>query len=234
MQSNLILLLETATSSCSVALAENGNVLACKELNEQNVHASHITLFIEEVMNSAGKRYSDLNAIAVSKGPGSYTGLRIGVSTAKGLCFALDIPLISVNTLEAMADGARAIINSGNSELLFSPMIDARRMEVYTALYSSDLKEINPVKALILEENSFSEFLDNKQIVFFGNGAEKCKPLYSSYEHAIFLDYENSASDLNQLALQKYKSQIFEDVAYFEPFYLKDFVATRPAEKRNL
>jgi tRNA threonylcarbamoyladenosine biosynthesis protein TsaB len=231
MKSNLILLLETATSSCSVAIAENGTILACKELNEQNIHASYITIFIDEVMKSAGKNYSDLNAVAVSKGPGSYTGLRIGVSTAKGLCFALVIPLISVNTLEAMADGARKIVENQGTELLFCPMIDARRMEVYTALYSVNLDEIEKVKALILDENSFLEYLEKSRMVFFGDGAEKCKSLYAKHANAIFIDFENSASHLNHLALQKFNDKAFEDVAYFEPFYLKDFVATVSSKK---
>ena len=231
MKPNLILLIETATSSCSVAVAENGMILACKELNEQNIHASYITLFIDEVMKSACKNYSDLDAVAISKGPGSYTGLRIGVSTAKGLCFALDIPLISVDTLEAMADGARKIVENQGTELLFCPMIDARRMEVYTALYSVKLEEIAKVKALILDENSFSEYFENNRIVFFGDGAEKCKSLYAEHANAIFIDFENSASHLNHLAFQKFNDQVFEDVAYFEPFYLKDFVVTVSSKK---
>ena len=233
MRTNLILLLETATSSCSVAVAENGKILATKELNEQNIHASHITLFIDEVMKSAGKKYSELDAVAISKGPGSYTGLRIGVSTAKGLCFALDIPLISVNTLESMVCGAKTQVAYHGSELLFCPMIDARRMEVYTALYTANLDQVETVKALILDENSFSKLLENNKLVFFGNGADKCKPLYSWHANSMFLDFENSATHLNEIALQKFNEKVFEDVAYFEPFYLKDFVATIPSAKKN-
>ena len=138
MKDQLILLLETATTTCSVALAQNGSIIALKEVNERNIHASHITLFIEEVMFAANKKYSNLHAIAISKGPGSYTGLRIGVSTAKGLCYALDIPLIGIDTIEAMASGFTESVNIPNSSLLI-PMLDARRMEVYTGIYRNDL-----------------------------------------------------------------------------------------------
>ncbi|MEO8794948.1 MAG: tRNA (adenosine(37)-N6)-threonylcarbamoyltransferase complex dimerization subunit type 1 TsaB [Daejeonella sp.] len=233
MQNSLILLLETATPNCSVALAENGVVLAFKELNEQNVHASHITLFVEEVMKDVGKKYSELNAIAISKGPGSYTGLRIGVSTAKGLCFALDIPLIAINTLEAMAAGAVGMMKNQDKELIFCPMIDARRMEVYTAQYDSELNEIQPVRAEIIDETTFADLLNSKSVVFFGSGSEKCKPLYASHENAIFLELENSAAYMATAANDKFKSENFENVAYFEPFYLKDFVTTAPAVKKN-
>ncbi len=233
MQNSLILLLETATPNCSVALAENGIVLAFKELNEQNVHASHITLFIDEVMKGAGKKYSELNAIAISKGPGSYTGLRIGVSTAKGLCFALDVPLIAINTLEAMAEGARSMSKNQDKEFVFCPMIDARRMEVYTAQYDSALNEIQPVRAQIIDQTSFADLLNSESVVFFGSGSEKCKPLYSSHENAIFLDLENSAGFMASAANEKFKSENFEDLAYFEPFYLKDFVTTAPSARKN-
>src|SRR6476661_4332435 len=147
----LILLLETATSVCSVAVAEDGKLLAIHEESEKNIHATHLTLFIENVMQQAGRSLSDLDAIAVSMGPGSYTGLRIGVSTAKGLCYAMDKPLIGINTLESMA---AVIANSSTS--LYVPMIDARRMEVYTAVYDADLKEILPTQAMILDEQSFA------------------------------------------------------------------------------
>ena len=222
----LILQIETATRSCSVALAENGLLLAKKERVEANIHASHITLFIEELMQDCGKTYPDLQAVAVSKGPGSYTGLRIGVSVAKGLCFALDIPLIAVSTLMAMAS-AKAILASDKT--LLCPMIDARRMEVYMSVFNSDLEELMPVKAEILDEHTFESFT-GYQILLVGDGAEKSKTLYSGPAYA-FADHENSAADLSQLAYAKYQAEDFENLAYFEPYYLKDFIATQPKNK---
>jgi tRNA threonylcarbamoyladenosine biosynthesis protein TsaB len=225
---SLILQLETATTSCSVALALNGNVIALRELNERNAHASHITLFIEQVLSESGKTMADLSAVAVSKGPGSYTGLRIGVSTAKGLCYALDIPLIAVNTLEAMASN---MIKSGkfDSSILFCPMIDARRMEVYTAIFDSTGNEISAIEAKIINEDSFFDLLQESKIVFFGDGAEKCKDVLGKSSNSIIItDFINSARDLSGLALNKFNQKGFEDIAYFEPFYLKDFLATQP------
>ena len=225
---NLILLIETATTTCSVALAENGRILSKKELNERNIHASHITLFIDEVMHRAEKAYTDLNAVAVSQGPGSYTGLRIGVSTAKGLCFALDIPLIAVSTLHAMAVGILETISIQDEQTLLCPMIDARRMEVYTALFDTNLVEVENTQAKILDETSFDAYLENHTILFFGDGAEKCKSLYGYRSNARFVDFENAASHLSALAEQKLKTGKIEDVAYFEPYYLKDFMPTKP------
>lgn len=223
----LILQIETSTISCSVALAENGATIACKEVSERNIHASSITLFIEEVMKAASKELSSLDAVAVSKGPGSYTGLRIGVSTAKGLCYALDVPLITIDTLKVMASNTS--INSGNTESLFCPMIDARRMEVYTAVYDSALNEINPVSAKIIDENSFAELLNERNMVFFGDGAEKCmEPLGNNANATFITTFENSAGDMSAEAFSRFNKQIFEDIAYFEPYYLKDFVATTP------
>ena len=225
---SLILSLETATSSCSVALSLNGEVLACRELNERNVHASYITVFVDAVLKEAGRKMKDVDAVAVSRGPGSYTGLRIGVSTAKGLCYALDIPLISVNTLEAMAAG---LSKSGrfDKEVLFCPMIDARRMEVFTAVFNSKGKEISPVEAKIIDEASFSELLSNHKIIFFGDGAEKCERVLGENENALFVtDFVNSAKDLVDIAGHKFQERNFENTAYFEPFYLKDFLTTQP------
>ena len=226
---SLILLIETATTSCSVALAQGPHILAKKELNERNIHASHITLFIDEVMQIAQKSYSDLHAVAISEGPGSYTGLRIGTSTAKGLCFALDIPLIGINTLQAMSAG----LLEGNpsfkedSNILLCPMIDARRMEVYMALFDSNMKVIEPTQAKIIDETSFNQYLSNYTIVFFGDGASKFKPLYQHQKNVVFIDFENTASHLAPLALHKLNKGLIEDVAYFEPYYLKDFIPTQ-------
>ena len=225
MQSKLILQLETATTMCSVALSADGRLLALKELNERNVHASQITLFIDEVMKKAGKDYKELDAIAVSKGPGSYTGLRIGVSTAKGLCFALDIPLISVDTLEAMASGFIQKYPNTDSAILLCPMIDARRMEVYTALYDSRINQIEPVSAKILDEKTFEKYLKGNQVIVFGDGAGKSQSLYSIHPNYRFVEFENSAAHLSGPALRKLESGEIENLAYFEPFYLKDFIA---------
>ncbi len=230
MNDQLILLLETATSSCSVALSENGKIIALKEANERNIHASHITLFIEELMIRTGKKYSDLKAVAVSKGPGSYTGLRIGVSTAKGLCYALDIPLLGIDTLEAMASGLLSKNDIQHSDLLI-PMIDARRMEVYTGIFQKDLKVIEPVSAKIVDASSFDQF-KSKNLILFGDGAGKFKELFSDQNNISFIDFTNSAEDLNFLACRKFSNGDTEDVAYFEPFYLKDFLLTKSAKSK--
>lgn len=224
MRNPLILLIETSTTSCSIALSEGANVIAVEEANERNIHASHITIFIKKVMKQARKDYKDLNAIAVSKGPGSYTGLRIGVSTAKGLCYALDIPLISVNTLESMAYGLSKMQTIPEGAYLI-PMIDARRMEVYTAVYKVDLTLIEDVNAKIVDQSSFLEF-PNNELILFGDGAEKLKELFSERLNIAFLDFKNSAVHLAPLAYQKLIDGELENMAYFEPFYLKDFVMT--------
>jgi tRNA threonylcarbamoyladenosine biosynthesis protein TsaB len=231
MNDQLILLLETATSSCSVALSENGKIIAVKEANERNIHASHITLFIEELMINTGKKYSDLTAVAVSKGPGSYTGLRIGVSTAKGLCYALDIPLLGIDTLEAMSSGLMSKNDIQDSDLLI-PMIDARRMEVYTGIFQKDLKIVEPVSAKIVDASSFDQF-EGRDLVLFGDGAGKFKELFSDQNNIRFIDFTNSAEDLNFLACKKLSKGETENVAYFEPFYLKDFLLTKSAKSNS-
>lgn len=225
MKDQLILLLETATSSCSVALSENGKIIAVKEANERNIHASHITLFIEELMVKTGKRYSDLSAVAVSKGPGSYTGLRIGVSTAKGLCYALDIPLLGIDTLQAMVSGMLSQNDIQDTDLLI-PMIDARRMEVYTGIFKKDLNVLQPVSAKIVDITSFEQF-KGKNLILFGDGAGKFRELFSDQSNISILEFTNSARDLNCLAYRKFSNGETENVAYFEPFYLKDFLVTK-------
>lgn len=221
----LILQIETATTSCSIALAMDGQALAFKEVDQRNIHAEVITLYIEQVLAEAKVTYAGLDAIAVSAGPGSYTGLRIGISTAKGLCYALDKPLISVDTLAAMASGVSQVKNVQNNVLL-CPMIDARRMEVYTAVFSKAGEMIKPTAAEIIDENSFSEILKDRQILFFGDGADKCKVVLGKSENAIFLDsFANSAVHLSEIAAIKFQNSDFVDVAYFEPYYLKDFIA---------
>ncbi|HCN82524.1 MAG TPA: tRNA (adenosine(37)-N6)-threonylcarbamoyltransferase complex dimerization subunit type 1 TsaB [Sphingobacteriaceae bacterium] len=223
----LILQLETATTSCSVALSLDGKTIAFRELSERNAHASHITLFIREVLEKAGRTMDELEAVAVSVGPGSYTGLRIGVSTAKGLCFALNIPLIGIETLKTMTAG---LISSGshNTGNLYCPMIDARRMEVYTAVYNNQLNTVVDIQAKILDSDSFGDLLATNKIIFFGDGAFKCAGIFNNPNAIILTDFVNSAKDMSGLVLEKFKKQNFEDVAYFEPFYLKDFLVLKP------
>jgi tRNA threonylcarbamoyladenosine biosynthesis protein TsaB len=223
----LILNLETATTACSVSLARDGKLLALKELNADYTHAENLTIFIEDVLKQGECELSALDAIAVSKGPGSYTGLRIGVSTAKGLCYSLDKPLIALNTLKSMTDG---ILNSHKemitSSTLLCPMIDARRMEVFCAVYDATGKEIKITVAEIIDENSFSDLLKDNKLVFFGDGAAKCKSTFANNVNAIFIDdVYPSAKDMIIASEEAFNKRMFEDVAYFEPFYLKDFVA---------
>jgi tRNA threonylcarbamoyladenosine biosynthesis protein TsaB len=224
-----ILQIETATPVCSVALAVNGVTIAAKEQAAQNIHASSLTLFIDEVMQMAKLNYEDLDAIAVSKGPGSYTGLRIGVSTAKGLCFALDKPLIGINTLEMMANGF--LNEHPNYGGLVCPMIDARRMEVFTAVYTNKLQEFEAVNAKVVDDKSFILELNDHYVSFIGDGALKCAPVLD-HPNAHFLATNfNSATNMSNLAASAFLEKNFEDVAYFEPFYLKDFVFTTPKVK---
>jgi tRNA threonylcarbamoyladenosine biosynthesis protein TsaB len=222
----LILNIETATTMCSVSIGKDGKLVALKELNGDYTHAENLTLFIEAVVKQAGIKLSDLDAIAISKGPGSYTGLRIGVSTAKGLCYSLDKPLIAINTLEHLS-----LALSEGEGILLCPMIDARRMEVYCAVYDSNGNEIIPTAAEIIDENSFADLLKKGKMVFFGDGAAKCKETFSSNSNAIFRDdIYPSAKNMIPLSEKAFNAKQLEDVAYFEPFYLKDFVAGKKKE----
>ena len=221
--------IETATPVCAVALSIDGKTIAFKEETAQNIHASKLTLFINEIMEQAGIKFNDLDAVAVSKGPGSYTGLRIGVSTAKGLCFALDKPLIGINTLKMMAAGF--LSEHPNYSGLVCPMIDARRMEVFTAVFDHQLNEVEATNAKIVDENSFLTQLNQQQVTFIGNGAEKCSEMIN-HKNAKFVSSNfNSATNMSALANEAFINENFEDVAYFEPFYLKDFVFTVPKKK---
>lgn len=224
-----ILCIETATEVCSVALFNKNELLVLNEINEGNMHASALTGLIEKTLKEAGLTLNQLDAICVSKGPGSYTGLRVGVSTAKGLCFGLNIPLLAVNTLQSMA-GVYMHQNPNNAQAICA-MIDARRMEVYAAIYNSNLEEINPTQAIVIEEYSFEEQLNQGQIIFIGNGAAKCKSTIT-HANAVFVEEITcSALGLGKPAYQMFLENKFEDTAYFEPFYLKDFVATIPKSK---
>ena len=216
----VILCIETATTNCSVAIAVDGKIIALEEdNNHQYSHAEKLHLFIDEVLAKSGTLKSSLQAIAVSKGPGSYTGLRIGVSAAKGLCFAMDIPLISIPTLEALAH--QAVIENG----LIIPMLDARRLEVYAAVFSSENDQIRETKAEVLDKNSYYDYLKINNVCFIGDGVEKFKAL-CKHKNAIFMEAKlPSAKQMGALAEIKYRKNDFEDVAYFEPYYLKDFIA---------
>ncbi|MGQ1908905.1 tRNA (adenosine(37)-N6)-threonylcarbamoyltransferase complex dimerization subunit type 1 TsaB [Marinifilum sp. RC60d5] len=233
----LLLNIETSTAVCSVALGKDGKLLALKENKEGMKHASHLTVFIQDILKENELSMTDLDGIAVSMGPGSYTGLRIGVSTAKGLCFGANIPLIAISTLESMTKAVQetkdiSLLIKNPETAYFCPMIDARRMEVYTAFYNSKTEQIKDISADIIDENSFEETLGEREIVFFGDGAAKCKEIIKS-ESGIFIDnVSTTAVGMIELAEQKFQNMKFEDVAYFEPFYLKDFVAT--TSKKNI
>lgn len=221
----IILHIETATQCCSIAIAKDGVLLCKKEINEKNVHAQLITLYIDEVVKNSVIDYCNIDAIAVSRGPGSYTGLRIGVSTAKGLCYALDKPLIAIDTLMAMAEGFNAQNKIKEDNILLCPMIDARRMEVYCALYDENINIMLPVNARIIDNQSFKTELDKYKIYFFGDGAAKCSQILSTHNHSIVIDnFINSAGNMCALAYKKYIKNEFEDIAYFEPLYLKEFI----------
>ena len=218
----LILNLETATKTCSVALSRDGKVVAFKELTSDNYsHAEKLNGFIEDVLFEAALKINELEAVAVSAGPGSYTGLRIGTSTAKGICYGLEIPLISINSLKALAN----LVEVGSG--LICPMFDARRMEVYTALYSPELEERQATNALVVEENSF-EFFSLEEIHVLGPGAEKCQEILKNDNFKFDIGKQVSARGMASLAEIKFNKGDFEDVAYFEPAYLKDFVAGPP------
>ncbi|MBP0904626.1 tRNA (adenosine(37)-N6)-threonylcarbamoyltransferase complex dimerization subunit type 1 TsaB [Mariniflexile gromovii] len=222
---SVILSIETATTNCSVAISKAGKTIVLKEDNSKNYsHAESLHVFINAVLKEAGLASKDLDAIAISKGPGSYTGLRIGVSAAKGLCFALDKPLISVPTLEALAHQVDA--NDG----VIVTMLDARRLEVYAAIFDSNYNRIKETEAQILDENAFADYLAKGKVYFVGNGVEKTKGLIK-HENAVFVENKlPSASQMGMLAFDKYKNGDFEDVAYFEPYYLKDFVALKSSK----
>ena len=215
-----ILNIETATKNCSVALAKEGKIILCKEIAEEGYsHAERLHVFIEEIIKEVGITFQDLIAIAVSQGPGSYTGLRIGVSAAKGLCYALDIPLIAVDTLQVMA--SQVNVSSG----LIIPMLDARRMEVYSAIFTPNYEKQRAVQAEIITENSFEELQET--LYFVGDCAEKCKTVLTK-ENYIFLDEIKypSAKEMSGISFEKYQKNETVDVAYFEPYYLKDFMIT--------
>jgi len=223
-----ILNIETSTNVCSVAVSVDGTNIFTREESEGPSHATLLGVFVKEAMDYIRCEKIKAEAIAVSSGPGSYTGLRIGVSEAKGLCYGLDIPLISLNTPLIMA---AKVAQSTEKDTFLCPMIDARRMEVYAAIYDSKLNIKRGIHADIVDESTYLEYLKDNKIVFFGNGAEKCKDILS-HPNASFLDgIYPLAADMTPLATEAFEKQQFENIAYFEPFYLKEFVATTPKNK---
>lgn len=223
---NYILSIETATKVCSVALHQQGELVVSQHLHIDKSHSGLLTVLIKNSLLYAGIGMQDVAAVAVSEGPGSYTGLRIGTSTAKGLCFAQDVPLIAVNTLEAMAaDVARFVPKNA----WLCPMIDARRMEVYCLLADTQGNVVLPQTPKVIGENSFGEELKEKIVYFFGDGAAKCKAVLGGNENACFIEgVVPSAVAIGALATEKYQKQQFENLAYFEPVYLKEFQGTKP------
>ncbi|MDR0680833.1 MAG: tRNA (adenosine(37)-N6)-threonylcarbamoyltransferase complex dimerization subunit type 1 TsaB [Dysgonamonadaceae bacterium] len=224
-----LLLIETSTKFCSLTLAVDGKSVFDRISLEGASHASLLGVFALEAVKYARANHLKINAIAVSSGPGSYTGLRIGASEAKGLCYGFEIPLIAIPTLKILVSACFTFAPSfakKSAERLYCPMIDARRMEVYTALYDSSFNEIHPVRAEIIVENSYKEYLDKYSILFFGDGSDKCRPIIQS-PNALFVEniYPN-AEAMIPLAEKAFKNGEFVDVAYFEPFYLKEFQAT--------
>ncbi len=232
---NIILLIETATESCSVAISSADKLIAEKYINEPKSHASLLAKYIRDILAENNLTIQDCSAIAVSEGPGSYTGLRVGVSCAKGLCYGSGKPLIGVGTLDTIARCAidNNLINSGQDKIekdepyLIVPMIDARRMEVYTATFNSNGEALTQTKALILDENSFKEELEAGKVLFTGNGSEKFKALIN-HPNAVFAEQMPHAFGMRVIAADMLNKKEFKDVAYFEPFYLKDFVAGKP------
>jgi tRNA threonylcarbamoyladenosine biosynthesis protein TsaB len=230
-KSHYILAIETSTEICSVCLSKKGEVILLKETSGVNQHSTLVSVYIDEIAKQTDISLNQLDAIAVSMGPGSYTGLRIGVSTAKGLCYALDKPLIAISTLEAMALKAIKHLTEDDplTDALFCPMIDARRMEVYCAIFNQALKIEIPVTAEVIDNNSF---LNYSNLFYFGNGAAKCRELLDPNPRLHFIDrIYPSAIEIAELALAKLQSGQFENTAYFEPFYLKEFVAGLPKVK---
>lgn len=219
-----ILHIETSTKMCSVALSENGNLIAHKNIEAEGfVHSEKLNLLIEEVCKDSKVAYEKLSAISVSGGPGSYTGLRIGVSTAKGLCYALNLPLVAIDSLECLAQWGK--INFPDFNGLFCAMIDARRMEVFSAIYNSNLQQLKPISADIVDEESYSEFANENKILLLGDGAPKLMELWQDRGEFIFSNLIADARGQVNRAYELFCENSFVDTAYYEPFYLKDFIA---------
>lgn len=230
----LILNIETATETCSVALSNKNIILDFRENSEGKSHASLLTVFIEDIMKTNNITAKDLDAVAVSMGPGSYTGLRIGVSVAKGICYGSSRPLIAVPTLQSMVVGLLTrYLNSADviADSWLCPMIDARRLEVYTSFYNSNFEEKSTTKAEIINDTSFQQYLNERKIIFFGNGSTKCAEIIKHSNASFYNDFKPSACDMMAISEKLFYYQSFQNVAYFEPYYLKDFVSTTPKNK---
>lgn len=232
MMNPTILYIETATDVCSVALSRGAEVIGLKEEVGGNNHAKHLLPFVDEVLKQAEVSMKEINGVAVSIGPGSYTGLRIGVSTAKGIAYTAGIPVMAISTLESIAQGAKTLWSGTSTETVqIIPMIDARRMEVFTTHYDFDINQLEEVSSKIIDETTFAELLSKEKVLFCGNGMPKCKEILSAFPNAKFMDAPISAKNMLPAALRKWQKQEFEDVAYFEPFYLKEYVAAKPVVK---
>ena len=229
----MILCLETATDLCSVALCDKSGIISLRESNESKSHATLLTVFIEEMLRETGIGASGLDAVAVSKGPGSYTGLRIGVSVAKGLAYSVSIPLIALETPLSMVHGLLSgIPGQIDKNTIFCPMLDARRMEIYYAFYDSEGKTVKDISAEIINEDTFSTIPLTQEIVIFGDGAAKCMNIIKRPNITFAEDFKISASHMYKPVMQSFDNRHFEDVAYFEPLYLKDFITSQP--RKNL
>jgi len=229
----MILSIETATSVCSVALfdPEKNTLVSYFELQIERAHSNKLTSLIEQALQLSNVSTKQLSALAISEGPGSYTGLRIGTAVAKGLCFTLGIPLIAVNTLKAIAHSFVENQKLLPQNTLLAPMIDARRMEVYTTLFDTQLNEVQAISAMVIEENSFTTFLNKQTVIFMGDGAAKTQDLLTHSNAHFSNPIFPNAKSIGYLALEKFHRKIFEDVAYFEPFYLKDFLVKKSTKK---
>jgi tRNA threonylcarbamoyladenosine biosynthesis protein TsaB len=227
----LILNIDTATELASVCLTENENPLGYRENGHQKEHASFVHLAIQQVMAEVGKTLGEVDAIAVTSGPGSYTGLRVGLATAKGLCFALNKPLVTIATLEVMFQAALTQLGQVDGRFLYCPMIDARRMEVFTAIFSAKKELILEPQALVITEETFQKYLNENGVVFFGSGSDKLQKIMSN-ENALFRNVISSSKDLGTLASRAFNAKTFADVAYSSPNYLKEFHSTEPKIKK--
>ncbi len=226
----LILGIETATEVCSVSLSLNGLCLAENSIQSGNMHASMLHILVDKILSQTEKTLKDLQAVAISMGPGSYTGLRVGTASAKGYCFALNIPLIAINSLESLSKCVLDQTDIKKNSLLL-PMIDARRMEVYTAAFDTELNEVEKTQAVILDEAYVKHITQNHEVIYFGNGSDKAIELFGSYQAKHIADVQLNAKGLCKIAYTKFKLQQFEDLRSFEPFYLKDFIGTQPKSR---
>lgn len=231
----MVLCIETSTAVCSVALCDRNGIISFKESIEGKSHAAYLTVFIEQLLSEEGINAGELDAVAVSKGPGSYTGLRIGVSTAKGIAYGASIPLIGIETTTSMFYGITSELRLkylADNQTLYVPVIDARRMEVYYTILDSEGKKVNNIKAEVISEDSFSEIPESVRILFFGDGAEKCRKTLTRSNNGFVEEFRLSATFMYEPVIKALGEHHFEDIAYFEPFYLKDFITSRP--KKNI